>query len=653
MALRVLFDCPEPAELLENGVCLRPPWPPLVREAPDPSCFGDAVKPAAYRDRGAVDTLRRCLWARLDPPYLAEPRRAVRIGTKRQLFVDDFLIERASEAVLRRHGLNGSGSFERVWHTPRLESDEPVLPAAAGLDSAVAIAYPGGLIWSASRRRYLLWYQSRLHMQLSLASSADLRTWQLHGPVHNVSCAMRPDGNDLRRLRAAARLAGASEAEDACKLDDVQAVATADGHELFLFVTQWPARKRAGLLYRSTDGLTWAPHARTGPVEDRSSLWWNPWRQRWVFNLRLDWWGWTRTQRYFETADAHLSEASLAWRLPYVCKPNAPPHVWDRLCASAVRTPMMTLPTPWLFPDRADQHDYPNYDDLLLKLGDAPPPHQIRMAQRVTDIYAAEVVPYESVFVGMLGVWEGGQLDHLKHMRVHAAFSRDGFHFHRPRDARPLMGYHTARGTPRDAARSPSKSRRRRRRRAASAGNDEGGGGGSVVYRDVQPVANGVVVRGGDELLLLCSKRSKQQYGTFAYVLRRDGFASMDSRGDETAVLLTPPLLIERGVATSAAASTQPQLHLNVDASHSSHGQLRVGVLSSDGSDALARWQDCVPIVGNGTDVVVQWTSGERPKALHPLAAAMNGATRWRELPLVRLIFVAQGRVSLYAFWVQ
>ena len=95
-----------------------------------------------------------------------------------------------------------------------------------------------------------------------------------------------------------------------------------------------------------------------------------------------------------------LSSASLSWRLPFVCKPNAPPHVWHRLCVASQRSGdggadgiaaegdadegargrsrqrhMMRMPAAWLYPDRADQRDFPNYDDRLIAThGDQPRP---------------------------------------------------------------------------------------------------------------------------------------------------------------------------------------------------------------------------------------------------------------------------------------
>ena len=131
--------------MLENGIELDSPWPPTRRELPDARCLGKHVAPTSYREPRVLERLRRrCLWRRQRPPYLRSPPPVVRIGTKRQLFVDSFLIARGTSSNASR--------FARRWHTPRLVSDAPILPTGESRRGRkhgdVAIAYPGGLIYS-------------------------------------------------------------------------------------------------------------------------------------------------------------------------------------------------------------------------------------------------------------------------------------------------------------------------------------------------------------------------------------------------------------------------------------------------------------------------------------------------------------------------
>ena len=107
--------------MLENGIQLDSPWPPTRRELPDARCLGKHVAPTSYREPRVLERLRRrCLWRRQRPPYLRSPPPVVRIGTKRQLFIDSFLIARGTS--------NNASRFARRWHTPRLVSDAPILP---------------------------------------------------------------------------------------------------------------------------------------------------------------------------------------------------------------------------------------------------------------------------------------------------------------------------------------------------------------------------------------------------------------------------------------------------------------------------------------------------------------------------------------------
>ena len=69
-------------------------------------------------------------------------------------------------------------------------------------------------------------------------------------PLLTASVVPSPRAARGHRLRAAARIAGEHDDASSCKLEDVQAVATADGHELFLFMTNWPARKACAPVLR-------------------------------------------------------------------------------------------------------------------------------------------------------------------------------------------------------------------------------------------------------------------------------------------------------------------------------------------------------------------------------------------------------------------
>ena len=175
-----------------------------------------------------------------------------------------------------------------------------------------------------------------------------------------------------------------------------------------------------------------------------------------------------------------------------------------------------STPVPWIFTTLRDQH-YPNVNATLVATERDEVP--VCMNERLTDIYGAEVVVYESLFVGLFGLWQGGQRNHLKRTRVHIGFSRDGFHFDRPAAANPFVTEHAV-----PPERRPATAGRHPRRPRAPL---------EVLQPERLPQhpAGGWRRRlAGDRTYILTTGRTQRLYGTFAHVLRRDGFCSMALR---------------------------------------------------------------------------------------------------------------------------
>jgi len=143
-------------------------------------------------------------------------------------------------------------------------------------------------------------------------------------------------------------------------------------------------------LYYSPDGIHWrGPVASTtAKIGDRSTAFWNPFRQVWVYSIRggnkLG-----RIRHYHESADA---AAGLAWKAGEV--------------------------VPWTGADRL-----------------APPPSDLKIPPQ---LYNLDAVAYESLLVGLFSIWRGQPTDRPKPNDVVAGYSRDGFHWSRP-DRRPLI----------------------------------------------------------------------------------------------------------------------------------------------------------------------------------------------------------------------
>jgi hypothetical protein len=145
---------------------------------------------------------------------------------------------------------------------------------------------------------------------------------------------------------------------------------------------------RFGLsIYFSADGIHWGKRVlRTGSAGDRTTVFWNPFRKRWVFSLRHGW-GRPRCRRYWESSDL---TAGSGW-----VKIDQPPL--------------------WVGSDRLD----PQRKDLKV----------------VPELYNLDCIAYESLMVGLFSIWRGDRNippGRPKINEVCTGFTRDGYHWHRP-----------------------------------------------------------------------------------------------------------------------------------------------------------------------------------------------------------------------------
>jgi hypothetical protein len=128
---------------------------------------------------------------------------------------------------------------------------------------------------------------------------------------------------------------------------------------------------------------------RSGGVGDRTTFFYNPFRERWVYSLRAGIPGDPRVRRYWEAKD-FLRDAQ--WELG--------------------RAPLWT-----------------GSDNLDLAREDVKTQPQL---------YNLDCVAYESLLLGLFTIWRGQPKDRAKPNEVCLGFSRDGFHWSRP-DRRPFL----------------------------------------------------------------------------------------------------------------------------------------------------------------------------------------------------------------------
>lgn len=225
-------------EMLYNGIVLGTPWPPRL------------TVPNEYP---------------LTPPYLVDPPAVIPIDVGRQLFVDDFLIERTSLAR----------SFHRAEYHPanpvlrpeaRWELTDPVAERTGRTPNPAAMVFSDGVFFDPADRLFKMWYMGGYGGTTCLATSTDGINWSR--PSFDVEPGTNIVINTTR--------------DSSTVWLDLNATDRSQRYKMSLWY------EHALTLFVSPDGVHWREAGRTGPAGDRSTFFYNPFRKQWVFSLRSD-----------------------------------------------------------------------------------------------------------------------------------------------------------------------------------------------------------------------------------------------------------------------------------------------------------------------------------------------------------------------------
>lgn len=357
---------PKP-EKLYNGIELPDQWPPR------------------FRDPNSTEPM--------EVPYLARPPKTIPIDAGRQLFVDDFLIEKTT--------------LRRSFHQARKYEGNPVFKAEterelgkstqgeAG-EEATVFTGQGGVFYDPAEKLFKLFHVAGWRGPLSLATSPDMKTWTRRGQL--LPEGLRWTGPKL-----------ATGGSDNCVWLDLNAENPA---ERVKYLTCWmhvPKEQRPQGFMHSlhvSDGRTWSDAVPTTmAADDYCSFFFNPFREKWVFSIKK---GTSRgrSRNYFESAD-FLKGAD-----------------WEKS----------------VYWTNADRLDAPEPRGRYPGAGDTP------------QLYSLNAVAYESLMVGMHYIHRGpnnkvcdeGRFPKLLDLEL--GFSRDGFHWDRP-DRRGFIAGSRAEGS--------------------------------------------------------------------------------------------------------------------------------------------------------------------------------------------------------------
>ncbi|MBN2311713.1 MAG: glycosyl hydrolase family 32 [Candidatus Hydrogenedentes bacterium] len=297
-------------------------------------------------------------------PWLESPPAVIILGEGRQLFVDDYLIAETDLTREFHKPLPHAGN-------PLVRPDRPWEQQVDTLnDPRETIAFSDGVWFDPSRRRFLMWYESG-RQRTCYAESLDGIHWEK--PLLDV----RPGTNIVKEGKRDSTTIwlDLSAADPARRFKMMRC--RRDVH---------PGYTHAFAV--SPDGIHWhdALPPFVAPKSDRSTFFYNPFREKWVFSVK-DVQGDppTRYRRYYESEEFPPPDGANANTVPWV---------------------------------GADGLDAP-------REGIGVPPQ----------LYCLDATPYESLLLGLFVIWQGNPPNYPARQKINqvfVGFSRDGFHWHRP-----------------------------------------------------------------------------------------------------------------------------------------------------------------------------------------------------------------------------
>lgn len=340
--------------------------------------YNNIVTEEKFPPENIESTSEECI----DIPYLRNKPEVINISVGRQLFVDDFLIEKTD--------------LKRVEHRPVKYKDNPVFYAQTPWEKGEVTRYrellrpsgtellSGGMWYDGKRRKYRMWYTAGFFGPLAYAESDDGINFS------RVSCDIYGDTNIVFPR------AGQLLEENTVILNHYPENGEKSEYVMSLYIRPHVC-ERVGLnIFSSTDGMHWTYRTHTSSkgltnangCDDTSNITYNPFRKKWIYSIKK-------------------SEPPL-WRTRYYAE-------GDTLIGARDSEPVF-----WQRTDCLDL-SHPQW-------------------QHRPQLYVFNSIAYESVMLGAYDIWKGPENDECmktgtpKTTEIHIGFSRDGFHYSRQKD---------------------------------------------------------------------------------------------------------------------------------------------------------------------------------------------------------------------------
>ena len=309
-------------------------------------------------------------------PYLLCPPEVINVSVGRQLFVDDFLIEKTD--------------LKPEYHKAKKFNSNPILSPEMPWEiekSPVACPKSGGVWYDEEERIFKMWYEAGWLHNMCYATSTD--------GIHWTRPALNPDGSN--------KILQYEGYEDLKFCDSIEYMRpdsttvfidyAADQREKYKLFLRNPGGRLPGIVATSADGIHFENFTYTGNLCDRSTVFYNPFRKKWVYSIR---------------ENIEPGDGSFIRKRDYA--------EFDDLIAGAPKS-------------RTDSHEWMTCDEL-----DLPNPYIGMQPQ----LYNVDCIGYESIMLGMFQILYGPQNEICeengipKITELIPMYSRDGYHFTRP-----------------------------------------------------------------------------------------------------------------------------------------------------------------------------------------------------------------------------
>ena len=206
----------------------------------------------------------------MTPPYLADKPAVINASVGRQLFVDDFLVANETDGI------------RTVFWSPTYDAVNPVISASEPWElnsipyyGGFASSFSGGAFWNPAKQRYELFY--KCGDAFCVAYSADSVKWTKPSFDNSFkSCSHKTASG---KTSTACNMVlehdwdGAVVWLDLDTTNSSQRYILAAGGSVFTF-------------YSSADGTSFKLEGVSGPIEDRSSVYKDALRDKWVYSIK-------------------------------------------------------------------------------------------------------------------------------------------------------------------------------------------------------------------------------------------------------------------------------------------------------------------------------------------------------------------------------